>query len=136
MLIDPQHEGALSLDFENREDNNASVTSDHSPEVGQCPRMSPLYRPLHALFLPATSVRRTTVKAISALHADARKPSLLRDSVSGARQGAPQSSALRLCRPPLRYAPSTSLIAPFQGSGPLLLHSPPCWRRPEPRRLC
>src|ERR1700723_640844 len=47
-------------------------------------------------------------------------------SVPGARQEAPQSSALRLCRPPLRYAPSTPLIAPFQGWGtlPLALAAP------------
>src|SRR5271154_6844884 len=52
--------------------------------------------------------------------------STLRDSVPGARQEAPQSSALRLCRPPLRYAPSTPLIAPFQGWGtpPLALAAP------------
>jgi hypothetical protein len=36
MLIDPQHAGALGLDFETRESNNASVARDHSPEVGQC----------------------------------------------------------------------------------------------------
>jgi hypothetical protein len=41
--------------------------------------MSPLHRPLRPLFLPATSARRTSAKAISALHADARKPSLLRE---------------------------------------------------------
>jgi hypothetical protein len=82
--------------------------------------------PPHALFLPATSARGTTAKAISAFHADARKPSLLRDSVPGVRQEAPQSSALRLCRPPLGYAPSTPLIAPFQGWGtpPLALAAP------------
>jgi hypothetical protein len=99
---------------------------DYSREVGQCPRMSPSHRPLHALFLPATSARRTTAKAISAVHADARKRSVLMDSVPGARQEAPQSSALRLCRPPLRYAPSTPLIAPFQGWGtpPLALAAP------------
>ena len=51
---------------------------------------------------------------MSAFHADARKPSLLGLSAPGARQEAPQSSALRLCRPLLRYAPSTPLIAPFQ----------------------
>jgi hypothetical protein len=51
---------------------------------------------------------------------------VLMDSVPGARQEAPQSSALRLCRPPLRYAPSTPLIAPFQGWGtpPLALAAP------------
>jgi len=88
--------------------------------------MSPLHRSLRALFLPATSTRRTTAQAISAFHTDARKPSLLRESVPGARQEAPQSSALRLCRPPLRYAPSTPLIAPFQGWGtpPLALAAP------------
>src|ERR1700679_2677383 len=43
-----------------------------------------------------------------------------------ATRGNPQSSALRLCRPPLRYAPSTPLIAPFQGWGtpPLALAAP------------
>jgi hypothetical protein len=88
--------------------------------------MSPLRRPLRALFLPATSTRRTTAKAIFAVHADARKPSLLRDSVPGARQEAPQSSALCLCKPPLRYAPSTPLIAPFHrwGTPPLALAAP------------
>jgi hypothetical protein len=58
----------------------------------------------------------------------ARKPSLLRDSVPGARQEAPQSSALRLCRPPLRSAlPSTALVhrsVPRWGTPPLALAAP------------
>jgi len=67
--------------------------------------------------LPKQSLRFTLMQG---------KPSLLRDSVPGARQEAPQSSALRLCRPPLRYAPSTPLIAPFKGWGtpPLALAAP------------
>ncbi len=55
-----------------------------------------------------------------------RSPDLLMDSVPGAMQEAPQSSALRLCRPPLRSALSVPLIAPLQGWGtpPLALAAP------------
>src|SRR5229473_487035 len=81
-------------------------------------------------FLPATP--SPSAKAIiPALRAKPRKPSLLRDSVPGARQEAPQSSALRLCRPPLRSAPSTPLSLRSKGGEPHLLHLPPllAWAR-------
>ena len=44
---------------------------------------------------------------------------------------APQSSALRLCRPPLRCAPSTPLPLRSKGGEPHLLHLPPllAWAR-------
>jgi len=35
MPIDLQHEGALGLDFETWESNNASVARDHSPEAAK-----------------------------------------------------------------------------------------------------
>ena len=46
-------------------------------------------------------------------------------------QEAPQSSALRLCRPPLRYALSTPLPLRSKGGEPHLLHLPPllAWAR-------
>src|SRR6202167_6102140 len=62
--------------------------------------------------------------------------STLRDSVPGARQEAPQSSALRLCRPPLRYAPSTPLPLRSKGGNPSSCTCRPCWRGPGPRRVC
>ena len=67
-------------------------------------------------FLPATP---------SLAEQQQQKP-LLRGSARSRPQATPQSSALRLCRPPLRYAPSTPLIAPFQGWGtpPLALAAP------------
>ena len=67
----------------------------------------------------------TQKEAISAFYTDAMKSNLLRDPVPGARQEAPQSSALRLCRS-AALRPSTPLIAPFQGWGtpPLALAAP------------
>ena len=70
----------------------------------------------------------TQKEAISAFYTDAMKSNLLRDPVPGARQEAPESSALRLCRPacgrpPLRSGwgtPPLALAAPAgmgQGQG-------------------
>jgi hypothetical protein len=60
-----------------------------------------------------------------------------------ATRGNPQSSALRLCRPPLRYGPSTPLrplhsanrSVPRVGN-PSSCTCRPCWRGPGPRRVC
>ena len=57
-------------------------------------------------------------------------------SVPGARQEAPQSSALRLCRPPLRYAPSTPLPLRSKVGNPTSCTCRPCWRGRGPRRVC
>ncbi len=78
---------------------------------------------LCGVFFPATPFPEASIHALRAKQGN---QAFLRDSVPGARQEAPQSSALRLCRPPLRYAPSTPLIAPFQGWGtpPLALAAP------------
>jgi hypothetical protein len=72
---------------------------------------------------------RNPKEAISAFYADAMKSSLLRDSVPGARQEAPQSSALRLCRPSaaLRRLHSAERSVPRVGN-PSSCTCRPCWR--------
>jgi hypothetical protein len=113
-----------------------SSLQDYSPNVGQCPRMSPLNRPLHASFLSATSARRTTAKAISAVHADARKPSLLRDSVPGATRGAPIFRAsLVQTFAALRPLHTSDRAVPRVGN-PSSCTCLPCWHGPGPRYVC
>ena len=90
-----------------------------TPSSGPVPARNAV--PLRAAI--TTPARRTGL-AIADATASAPKGS----SAPRARKGFPQSSALRLCRPPLRFALSTLAIASFQGWG----YPSPCACYPPP----
>jgi hypothetical protein len=83
-------------------------------------------------FPPATRARRTSGKAISAFHADARKPSLLRGSATGARKRHPNLP--RFACADLRFAPPSPLRS--EGREPSSCTCRLRWRGPGPRRVC
>src|ERR1035437_367457 len=111
------------------------ISNSHRFSEGSCPTLQArrsekrhvLRYPSSGPFLPATP---------SLAEQQQQKP-LLRGSARSRPQATPQSSALRLCRPPLRYALSTSAALSLQGWGyPSACSCYPRRRGPGPRRCC
>ena len=78
-------------------------------------RFPPCLRPFGPA--PPTSAGRSALPATPLRQEQKQLQKQLRGGLPSRPQATPQSSALRLCRPPLRYALSTPAALPLQGWG-------------------